>query len=301
MNDSPEIKIDKSKLVKGTSLWADAWKRIKKNKLAIIGGIVVILMVLMAIFAPLLTPYRYEEQDMDDAFSAPSMNHLLGTDQLGRDLLTRIMFGARISLMVGFVATVVSLVIGVSWGAIAGYFGGKLDNFMMRFVDFMYSLPYMFLVILLMTFIGRNIIILFIALGCVQWLTMARIVRGQVLSLKEKEFVEAARTCGAKNMRIIFLHIVPNLLGPVIVYATLTIPAVMLQEAFLSFIGLGVQPPDASWGSLASDSINVINPLKIYWWLVVFPGAALAITLFSLNFLGDGLRDAFDPQLKGRM
>lgn len=225
---------------------------------------------------------------------APKTN-LLGTDKLGRDLLTRMIFGARISLAVGMIATLVSFLIGVSWGATAGYFGGRVDNVMMRIVDIMYGLPFMFLVILLMVVFGQNILLLFVALGAIQWLTMARIVRGQVISLKKQEFVEAAHCIGASNTSIIFKHLIPNALGPIIVYATLTVPAVMLEEAFLSFLGLGVQAPLTSWGALASEGRQMMDSSP---WLIFFPGAALAITLLSMNFLGDGLRDALDPQLR---
>ncbi|MGR3320004.1 MAG: ABC transporter permease [Candidatus Anammoxibacter sp.] len=272
--------------------------RLLKNRLAVAGGVIVIVFITMAILAPLIAPYSYKAQNLSKQYQPPNTDHLLGTDSKGRDLLTRIMYGSRISLAVGFVATAVSILIGVTYGTIAGYFGGKVDNYMMRFVDVMYGLPFMFLVILMMTILGRNIYVLFIALGAVQWLTMARIVRGQTVTIKEREFVEAAMALGASNFRIITRHIAPNLLGPVIVFATLTIPTIMLEEAFLSFLGLGVQPPMASWGSLAADGIAVISPVKTYWWLVVFPGSAIAITLFSLNFLGDGLRDTLDMQSK---
>jgi oligopeptide transport system permease protein len=224
----------------------------------------------------------------------PKLN-LLGTDQLGRDLLTRLIYGARISLAVGLLATLVSLLIGVTWGATAGYMGGKVDSIMMRIVDVMYGIPFMILVILLVSVFGSDILILFVALGAIQWLTMARIVRGQVISLKEQEFVEAARCIGVSKPAIIFRHLIPNALGPIIVYTTLTVPAVMLEEAFLSFLGLGIQAPLTSWGALASEGRQIMETAP---WVIIASGGALAVTLMSLNFLGDGLRDALDPQLR---
>jgi oligopeptide transport system permease protein len=222
---------------------------------------------------------------------------ILGTDGLGRDLLVRLVYGARISLMVGLLATFMSLLIGVTWGAVAGFSGGRTDMVMMRIVDIMYGLPFMFLVILLMVIFGRNILLLFIAIGAVSWLTMARIVRGQVMSLKNQEFVLAARSIGTPAWQIVYRHLIPNALGPIIVYATLTVPAVMLQEAFLSFLGLGVQPPYTSWGALANDGASAGVMLN-YPWLILAPGTALALTLLSLNFFGDGLRDALDPRMR---
>ena len=279
------------------SLWADAWRRLRRNRVAVACGAFLALLALLCAAAGWL-PGLPDPNAPDFALgaAAPSWRHWFGTDPLGRDLLACILFGGRISLLVALVATLVSLVIGVSYGALAGYAGGKLDEAMMRFVDVLYSLPYLFLVILLLVFFSKSLIMLFVALGLVQWLTMSRIVRGQVLSLKQQTFVEAARALGARDRRIVFAHLVPNTLGPVIVYATLTIPAVMLQEAFLSFLGLGVQPPDASWGVLVDEGRKLMT---IFPWLVVFPGLALAATLFALNFLGDGLRDALDPQSRG--
>jgi len=247
-------------------------------------------------------------------FGKWSAASICGTDQLGRDLLARLFWGARVSLAVGLIATLVSLVIGVSYGAVSGYLGGRVDNLLMRIVDVLYSVPFIFVVIFLITILSADqiktlledkyginrIVIFFFVVGAIYWLTMARVVRGQVISLKNEQFVEAARTIGASRARIIFLHLVPNLLSVVIVYLTLTIPRVMLFEAFLSFLGLGVEPPDVSWGLLANEGIAVITPVRIYWWLVVFPGLALGLTLFALNFLGDGLRDALDPRLKNR-
>jgi oligopeptide transport system permease protein len=275
----------------GTSPWRDAWHRLRRNRLAVAGGMILLLLTAVCLLGPLLSPYDYAEQNLDNTFAPPGAAHWLGTDQLGRDLLVRVLYGGRISLGVGLCATFVALTIGVIYGAVAGYLGGRTDAVMMRLVDIMYALPFTIFVILLMVFLGRNIILLFVAIGAVEWLTMARIVRGQIMTLKKMEFIEAARSLGYGNRRIIFRHLLPNALGPIIVYTTLTIPAVMLLEAFLSFLGLGVQPPMSSWGTLIKDGAE---KMEEYWWLLVFPGTLFSLTLFSLNFLGDGLRDALD-------
>ena len=275
----------------GASLWHDAWLRLKKNRAAVTGGIVLVVMVVLVLLTPWIAPYGYEVQNLDLGATPPSAAHWLGTDIFGRDLLTQILYGGRISLAVGFIATAVALVIGVTWGAVAGYVGGRVDSMMMRFVDILYALPFMIFIILLMVVFGRNILLLFLAIGAVEWLTMARIMRTQVQSLRQQEFVEAAVSLGLAPAAIIFRHIIPNAIGPIIVYTTLTIPSVMLLEAFLSFLGLGIQPPQTSWGLLISYGAETMEE---YPWLLIFPGAALTITLFSLNFLGDGLRDALD-------
>ena len=277
----------------GTSLWKDAWHRLSKNKMSMIGLFVLLFLVIIAILTPWLAPYGYEQQNLALGAVGPNAEHWLGTDTLGRDLLTRIMYGGQVSLAVGFLATAVSLLIGVLWGTIAGYMGGKVDSVMMRIVDTMYSLPFTLLVILLMVVFGKNLLLLFMAIGAVEWLTMARIVRGQVLGIRKLEFVDAAVTMGLGKRRIVLKHLIPNVLGPIIVYTTLTIPQVMLLEAFLSFLGLGVQPPMSSWGLLINTGVETMEEFP---WLLMFPGMALAITLFSLNFLGDGLRDALDPR-----
>ncbi|MDG0979612.1 MAG: ABC transporter permease [Halieaceae bacterium] len=276
---------------KGTSLWEDAWRRLKKNRLALFGLGLLTSFVLVALLTPWIAPYAYDAQNLDLGATPPSSAHWLGTDIFGRDLLTQIMYGGRISLAVGFVATAVALLIGVTWGAIAGYVGGRVDAVMMRIVDILYALPFMIFIVLLMVVFGRNLLLLFLAIGAVEWLTMARIMRGQVQTLRKQEFVEAAISLGLGPATIIRRHLVPNALGPIIVYTTLTIPSVMLLEAFLSFLGLGVQPPETSWGLLISYGAETMEE---YPWLLLFPGMALTLTLFALNFLGDGLRDALD-------
>lgn len=339
--------MEQQEIIKSASLWKDAWKRLLKNKLAVFGLVVVALITVAVIIGPWIieraTGYTYDfipsDRELLKSFP-PSLKHPMGTDDSGRDILARVLQGGRISLMVGVISTIVSLIVGVSYGATAGYLGGKIDSFMMRVVDMIYSIPYILIVIVLLQVLGGNnlvvliqwiaesinylwtgvlgisykpfsivwlselltanqglsqIFLLFFALGLVSWLTMARVVRGQILSLKNQEFVLAARATGVSTFGIIFRHLVPNALGPVIVYATLTIPSVMLSEAFLSFLGIGVQAPYASWGSLALDGIKNIS---VFPWQLIFPGVTMALTLFSLNFLGDGLRDALDPQTR---
>jgi oligopeptide transport system permease protein len=276
-----------------SSLWSDAIRRLFKNKAAVAGAIVLVVLIVLAAFAPWIAPYPYAYQNLDLGASPPSSAHLLGTDLLGRDLLSRILYGARISLLVGFIATTVALLIGVSWGIIAGYAGGKVDSVMMRIVDILYGLPFIIFIILLMVIFGRNLWLLFLAIGAVEWLTMARIVRAQVLSLKNQEFVLAAQAMGVGNFAMFKRHLLPNILGPVAVYATLTIPQVMLLESFLSFLGLGIQPPMSSWGTLIKDGVE---SMEEYSWLLIYPGLTFTVTLFALNFFGDGLRDALDPK-----
>ncbi|HQY06019.1 MAG TPA: ABC transporter permease [Lacunisphaera sp.] len=278
-------------LERGSSPGRDAWHRLQRNRLAVAGGIMLLVLTVLCVAGPWFLRATYQEQNLDLGATPPSAAHWLGTDTLGRDLLVRLLYGGRISIGVGLCATLVALTIGVVYGAVAGYLGGKADAVMMRLVDIIYALPFTIFVILLMVFFGRNIILLFIAIGAVEWLTMARIVRSQIMTLKKMEFIEAARSLGYGHSRIIFRHLLPNALGPIIVYATLTIPAVMLLEAFLSFLGLGVQPPMSSWGTLIKDGAE---KMEEFWWLLVFPGGVFSLTLFSLNFLGDGLRDALD-------
>ena len=276
-----------------SSLWSDAIYRLTRNKAAMFGAFILVILILCAALAPYIAPYSYSFQDLNLGASPPSAAHLLGTDVLGRDLLSRILYGARISLLVGFVATGVALVIGVSWGIIAGYAGGRVDSIMMRIVDVLYGLPFIIFIILLMVIFGRNLWLLFGAIGAVEWLTMARIVRGQVIGLKNQEFVMAAKAMGVSNFSMFRKHLLPNILGPIAVYATLTIPQVMLLEGFLSFLGLGIQPPMSSWGTLIKDGVE---SMEEYSWLLIYPGITFTITLFALNFFGDGLRDALDPK-----
>ena len=281
--------------VRGRSLWFDAWRRLKRNKAALTAGTLLLLMTAVVIFGPLISPFDFDYTDWDHVSEGPGIatQHYFGTDAVGRDLYVRTLHGGRISLLIGIVATLVSLIIGISWGATAGYLGGRIDNLMMRIVDILYAMPFMFFVILLMVFFGRNILLIFVAIGAINWLDMARIVRGQTISLKQREFVEAAVACGVSTPRIIFRHIVPNLLGVVIVYVTLTIPQVILVESFLSFLGLGVQEPYTSWGALVNEGAQEMESAL---WMLVFPATFLALTLFCFNFIGDGLRDALDPK-----
>jgi len=297
-----------------------AWRRFKQNRPAV-GSAWFLILLLLAISAwpvalhlsgPAFARDHNPDQLSDAQFVPPGAQHWLGTDVHGRDLFSRILFGAQISLLVGVVGTVVSLVIGVLWGAVAGYVGGRTDSLLMRIVDVLYSLPSIIFVIVLLTTLGDllkqlplvqnsprlagslRVMLLFVGLGAISWLTMARIVRGQVLSLRTRSFVEASRTLGAGAPRILFRHIIPNIFGIVITYLALTMPAIILYESFLSYLGLGVQPPMASWGTLMAEGVSEINPIRIYWWLILFPGAVLVMTLLALNFLGDGLRDAWD-------
>jgi oligopeptide transport system permease protein len=316
MNDTSTRPDAPDTVEKGESLWVGAWYRLRKNKMALAGGVFILLLAGLSFIGPFfLEGDYYTNTVLEDKLTAPGGEYTLGSDHLGRDQLGRIIKGGQISLLVGLVATFVSLTIGIGYGTISGYFGGKIDSVMMRLVDILYSLPFVIFVILLMVFAkdlgdsidewfrargsefsisGQwNMLLLFVAIGAVEWLTMARIVRGQVMSLRRQEFIEACISLGLPTHRILFRHMVPNILGPVIVYTTLTIPAVMLLEAFLSFLGLGVQPPTPSWGLLIKDGAD---RMREAWWMLVFPGALFAITLFSFNFVGDGLRDALDPK-----
>ena len=291
--------------VKGRSLWDDARRRLFRNRAAVVSIVTLGLIALLAVFGPLFLAYSYDYIDYSVVSCAPDWwpdpsvlcnaggSHWFGTDSVGRDLLVRTLYGARVSLAVGLIATLVSLVIGVAYGATAGYLGGRIDELMMRFVDVLYSIPYIFLVIILMVIFNRNFFLLFVAIGAVEWLTMSRIVRGQTLSIKQKEFIEAARASGVSGFGIIVRHIIPNVFGPVIVYVTLTVPASILAESFLSFLGLGIQEPLTSWGVLISEGANQMETAP---WMLIFPALFMAITLFCFNFIGDGLRDALDPK-----
>jgi ABC-type dipeptide/oligopeptide/nickel transport system permease subunit len=290
-----------------------AWLRFRRNRAALLSLAFLAALVLLVLVWPLLAPYP-ANAITDQQFQPPNWKHWFGTDVHGRDLLTRVFYGARVSLLVGVVGAGVAFVIGVAWGAVSGYLGGRIDGLMMRFVDVLYSLPSIIFVIVLLTTFRTSVaqwltgllgpqaapmtqlLLLFVGLGAISWLTMARIVRGQVLSLRNRAFVDASRVLGASHARILWRHILPNVWSIVIVYLTLTVPSVILYESFLSYLGLGIQPPMASWGSLVFDGAVQINPVQIYWWLIVFPAATMVATLLALNFVGDGLRDAFDPK-----
>lgn len=311
-------------LEQGSSLGRDAWRRLRKNRAAVVSGVVLLAMIVACVLVPELSSYRYDVADLKLGAQPPSLEHWMGTDYFGRDLMARVFFGGRISFAVGIVATLVSFVIGVTWGGVAGYFGGKIDAIMMRIVDVLYTFPFLILVILLMVFFANDqtalyrafqavlglmvedpsdpsyfpifqIVVVFAALGGISWLTMARIVRGQVIALRNQPFVESARSIGVGHAALIFRHLVPNAVGPIIVYTTLTIPEVMMTEAFLSFLGLGTQEPLSSWGLLASTGVDTMD---LFPWQLIFPALMLAITLICFNFLGDGLRDALDPRIR---
>lgn len=277
------------------SYWQDAWRRLKKNRLAVAGLATIILILLVAVIGPYLAPYTYFDQDLWSANKPPAANHWFGTDGLGRDVFTRVLYGARISLAVGIFATLINLTVGVLYGGISGFVGGKVDNVMMRIVDVLYGIPLQLYVILLMVVLKPGLQNILIAIGAVYWIQMARIVRGQVLSLREQEFILAARTLGATRWRILLRHLIPNAIGPIIVTVTLGIPEAIFTEAWLSFLGLGVSAPMASWGSLASEGLT---SLQSYPWLLLSPALAIAITMLAFNFLGDGLRDALDPRMR---
>jgi oligopeptide transport system permease protein len=333
--------------MKSVSLWADAWKRLRKNRMAFISLWVVVIYAVIGVLAPVLPLYPYSEQIMNHAYLPPSLrpagevqlamrkayiakvmkkenrtqytaaeqteldtiesslssdpaqqrHYILGTDALGRDILSRTIFGGRISMSIGLIGTITALLIGIFVGAVAGYAGGSVDNILMRFVDIMYGLPYMLLVIIMMAILGRNVAILFVAIALVSWLTIARVVRGQVISLKNSEFIQAARSMGATPWHIIVKHLIPNTAGIIIAYATLSLPGFIMSESFLSFLGLGVSAPLASWGSLISDGVQ---GMELYPWILIVPAVVMTIFLFAMNFLGDGIRDAFDPQSKNR-
>ena len=293
MKKTAELSSPLEDLEAGTSLWRDAWHRLARNKMAVISAVVLVVLVFITGLGPFFLSSSYEIQNLDLGAAPPTAQHWFGTDTLGRDLFVRVLYGGRVSLAVGLCATAVALTIGVLYGTISGFLGGKVDAVMMRIVDIIFALPFTVFVILLTVVFGRKFILLFVAIGAVQWLVMARIVRGQVLFLRRQEFIEAAEALGLTKARIIFRHMIPNAIGPIIVYATLTVPAVMLLEAFLSFLGLGVQPPMSSWGMLIKEGADSMEEFP---WLLIFPGFILAFTLFSLNFVGDGLRDALDPR-----
>jgi oligopeptide transport system permease protein len=290
---APQTDTAAAEEVAGRSFWQDAAARLLRNRAAVVSLVLLGVITLLALLAPWISAHPFDEVYWDDIRVPPSPNHWFGTDNNGRDLFVRTLYGGQVSLLVGIAATSVSLAIGVAYGAIAGYFGGRIDGVMMRLVDVLYSLPFLFFVILLMVLFGRHIVLIFVAIGAVEWLTMARIVRGQTLAIKRREFIEAAHAGGVSAAKIIGRHVIPNTVGPVIVYVTLTIPQVILFESFLSFLGLGVQEPYTSWGVLIADGAAQMETAP---WTLVFPATFLAATLFCFNFIGDGLRDALDPK-----
>ena len=279
--------------IEGRSLWKDARIRFMRNKAAMVSLILLVVITLSVIFVPMFAEFAYDDTDWYALHQPPSMEHLFGTDSLGRDLFVRTFIGGRISMMVGVLGALVAVVIGTVYGATSGFIGGKVDRMMMRILEILYSIPFMFLVIVLVTFFGRNIVLIFVAIGAIAWLDMARIVRGQTLSLRNKEFIEAAHVCGVSNWNIIRRHIIPNVLGIVAVYSTLLVPSMILTESFLSFLGLGVQEPMTSWGALLQEGAQ---SMEVAIWQLSFPAAFMVVTLFCFNYIGDGLRDALDPK-----
>ncbi len=278
------------------NFWQDAWRRLKLNNLAMFGFWIIIILVFMALIGPHLVPYGYADQVLKDQNLGLSKAHWFGTDDLGRDVFSRVWYGGRISLFIGVMAAFIDLIIGVIYGGLSGYKGGKIDQTMMRIADVLYGLPYLVVVILLMVVMGPGLLTIIIAMVATGWITMARLVRGQVLQIKEMEFVLAARTLGADTRRLLFKHLIPNTMGPIIVNMTLTVPAAIFTEAFLSFIGLGVQAPLSSWGTMVNDGVAVM--LSGYWWRLTFPAFLISLTMFAFNVFGDGLRDALDPKLR---
>jgi dipeptide transport system permease protein len=278
------------------SYWKDAWRRLKKNKLAMLGLVFLILLIFMAILGPILSPYEVNKGVLSEQYQAPSAEHWFGTDSHGRDVFTRTSYGARISLFVGFMAALIDVTIGIVWGGISGYKGGRTDNIMMRIIEILYGLPYLLVVILLLVVLGPSLTTIIVALTVTGWVGMARIVRGQVMQIKNYEYVLASKSFGTKTPRIIRRNLLPNTMGPIIVQMTLTVPSAIFAEAFLSFIGLGIQAPYASWGVMANDSLGAI--LSGNWWTLFFPAFFISFTMFAFNVLGDGLQDALDPKLR---
>lgn len=299
-NSFRRVQIDRSQSEEiarpSISFWQDAWRRLKMNKLAMLGLWLILFLTFMAIFGPYMTPYSYEDQNLNATNQGISSEHWFGTDNLGRDVFTRVWAGGRISLFIGLMAALIDLIIGVIYGGISGYKGGKTDMLMMRIVDVLYGLPYLIVVILLMVVMEPGLTTIIVALVATGWIGMARLVRGQILQIKQMEFVLAAKTLGASTSRLLIKHLIPNTMGPIIVNMTLTVPSAIFAEAFLSFIGLGIQAPLASWGTMVNEGIVTIN--SGYWWRLVFPGFFISLTMFAFNVFGDGLRDAVDPKLR---